>query len=210
MWVALLALQVETVGGADNHGGIAGYTYGTNVTDCTVSGEVTSTAGNQHYGGIVGKAYYYITVTNCENSASISSTYQRIGGIVGYVNGGDNRYENCLNTGSVSGKNYVGSIVGDGASSTTFDKCYYTNNTKPVNGNDRNGTARVFTITSDARIASIATAEDVTVVSKAGTKYYTAGDWTLTLTLQEGLNAIIIKCLSFWAIFYNCNNCYWC
>ena len=183
-----------TVGGADNHGGIAGYTYGTNVTDCTVSGEVTSTAGNQHYGGIVGKAYYYITVTNCENSASISSTYQRIGGIVGYVNGGDNRYENCLNTGSVSGKNYVGSIVGDGASSTTFDKCYYTNNTKPVNGNDRNGTARVFTITGDARIASIATAEDVTVVSKAGTKYYTAGDWTLTLTLQEGLNLVALNC----------------
>ena len=183
-----------TVSGADSHGGIAGYTYGTNVTDCTVSGEVTSTAGNQRYGGIVGKAYYYITVTNCENSASISSTNQYIGGIVGYVNGEDNRYENCLNTGSVSGGSNVGSIAGSAFSSTSYNKCYYTNELKAVKGSDRNGTARVFTITGDEHIASIATAEDVTVVSTAGTKYYTAGDWTLTVTLQDGLNFISMSC----------------
>ena len=183
-----------TVSGADSHGGIAGYTYGTNVTDCTVSGEVTSTAGNQIYGGIVGRAYYYITVTNCENSASISSTYRYIGGIVGNVDGNDNRYENCLNTGSVSGSSNVGSIAGYAFSSAIFDKCYYTNELKAVNNSERNGTARVFTITGDEHIASIATAEDVTVVSTAGTKYYAAGDWTLTLTLQDELNLVSMSC----------------
>ena len=72
------------------------------------------------------------TVTNCYNTGSVTGK-DYVGGVVGYSLL-DSTFTNCYNTGSVTGKDYVGGVVG--CSDSTFTNCY---NTGIVNGNDNVG-----------------------------------------------------------------------
>ena len=95
-------------------GGIAGYTDGGNVENCTneAGGKVL---GLHDLGGIVGRSYRsYSTIKSCTNAAAVVSTDTtaasvHIGGIVGML-GSTNAAEDCTNSGAVTG---VGSVTNE-------------------------------------------------------------------------------------------------
>lgn len=127
---------VENIGVADSNisgrsyiGGVAGYNYGGQVTNCGNSGCITAlymTTSNDevvpeycYAGGVVG---YNCggQVTNCHNSGTITSTGMIIGGVVGYTtqldalaSSTDAVVDGCWNTGSVIGGCYFGGVVGE-------------------------------------------------------------------------------------------------
>ena len=91
-------------------GGIAGRNCGT-LEDCINYGNINTTEIQS--GGIVGNCDYGIVIVkNCQNYGNIGNienNNQSIGGIVGTL---CSTVENCANYGSVSGKTYIGGIVG--------------------------------------------------------------------------------------------------
>ena len=119
---------------AYSYQGLFGYVYGespTNQAEIKNVGVINSNIQGYNYvGGIVGDGYYYLTITNCYNTASVTGSSSYVGGIVGQ--GG--RYltiTNCYNTGivtlnsTVSATSYVGGIVGI-SSNSTITNCYNT------------------------------------------------------------------------------------
>ncbi len=69
--------------------------------------------GNQYVGGIVAEAYN-MTISNCVNYAQVSASVGNVGGIIGH--GHDDEKNacviNCVNYGSITGKDFVGGIAG--------------------------------------------------------------------------------------------------
>lgn len=118
--------------------GLIGYvpiTSETVIEDNTNNGDIVS---NGHYtGGIVGKAEvvtssysdaYVIEFSGNENGGSVTSVGSYIGGLFGFLSG-NKVYStehvvvvsNSSNTGSVTGSNYVGGIVGSGYAQTRLN-----------------------------------------------------------------------------------------
>ncbi len=97
-----------SVSGKNYVGGVVGYNYSGIVTGCIFSGS-GSVSGEWYVGGIAGRNNG--TVKNCYNTGQVngSADSNDVGGVVGLNHG---TVENCYNTVSVSGKNYVGGVVG--------------------------------------------------------------------------------------------------
>ncbi len=91
-------------------GGYAGQAY--SVTNCHNAVPILYTQGGRYVGGIVG--YSNGTLTDCSNEAEISaggSDY--VGGIAGYTTyGGSVTFTLLKNSGAISGKQYVGGLIG--------------------------------------------------------------------------------------------------
>ncbi len=104
-------------GAGESVGGVVGVNTRT-VEDCYNKGTVS---GNSNVGGVVGSSNGTMnTVTNCYNEGNVSGTGERVGGVVGYSNGGT--MTNCYNKGTVSGSSSVGGVVG--SSIGTVTNCY--------------------------------------------------------------------------------------
>lgn len=130
--ITKVSLQNVNISGNNYVGGIVGCsTLSTTISYCNVQGEVS---GTKNVGGIVG---YCVTgsgtntVKSCSNSCSVRAIESHVGGIAGYIYG-YNRYTaeiiNCYNMGSVSGKSYVGGLVGyciNDKYSDLYSKVYY-------------------------------------------------------------------------------------
>ncbi len=67
--------------------------------------------GYQYTGGICGFAKGYSTITYCANIATVYGKMERIGGILGQIDGTSN-INNCINYGLVSAYNFAGGVVG--------------------------------------------------------------------------------------------------
>ena len=132
-------------------GGIIGQVYGaTTIQNCGVQGKIhnTTTANTSVYvGGIVGYQQDKLTLSNCYSNAQIisdsayyASSSSATGGLVGRGSTYAIIAENCYMNGEISGNNYVGGIVGYGASSSS-KKHSYTNvySTAKVSGNKAYG-----------------------------------------------------------------------
>ena len=179
-----------TVAEATYHGGIVGHATSTTITDCTMTGAVSTSVSNDYYGGIVGRAGWDVIFTSCENAAAISGDGERHGGIVGDDDGSSNRFNLCLNTGTVAGTNYVGAIAGQYYWTSNYTNCYYaapctvaalgySGGASNYNGNAERG----YIVTAGDHINNIVAAETGVVTSVlSGKKYYKKGNWTLTLT----------------------------
>ena len=105
-----LTLENVNITGHDNVGGVVGSTDydSSTVTGCTVSGTVS---GNSNVGGVVGY-HYASTVSGCTASGDVTGMGDRVGGVVGY-NFSNGKVNACYHaSGSVSGANYVGGVVG--------------------------------------------------------------------------------------------------
>ncbi len=136
---------IAVTGSKKSIGGILGGTTGKSslaIYDCYNSGEITNTDDLSNVGGIVGRAYTASTtaeaiyIHNCYNVGAISDTegtvqneVYGVGGIVGYLRADASgvavvRY--CYNKSSVSGKIFVGGIVGGGYYNhyLTIEYCY--------------------------------------------------------------------------------------
>ena len=122
---------IKTPAGSSNaysYQGLFGYVYGESSTNQAEIKNVrvinSNIQGYQYVGGIVGDGYYYLTITNCYNTASVTgSSY--VGGIAGYAEY-NTTITNCYNTGDVTGSSRVGGIVGNTGSNLTITNCYNT------------------------------------------------------------------------------------
>ena len=179
-----------TVVEATYHGGIVGHATSTTITDCTMTGAVSTSVSNDYYGGIVGRAGWDVIFTSCENAAAISGDGEKHGGIVGDDDSSSNRYNLCLNTGTVAGTKYVGAIAGEYSWTSNYTNCYYAS---PCTANalgyssgasDYSDRAeRGYIVAAGDHINNIVAAETGVVTSVlSGKKYYKKGNWTLTLT----------------------------
>lgn len=115
----------------DFSGGIVGYNNNGTIEGCTVAGTLTNNSNK--FGGIAGYMKGVNSkIVNCENKASIISTFGcRVGGIVGFAL--DGVVDHCRNTGSFdSGESYyTGGIAGQTSKSSILN-C---GNTGIINGN---------------------------------------------------------------------------
>ena len=182
-----------TASDAGAHGGIVGFATATSITNCTVTGTISTSVSNDNYGGIVGAANYDVVITSCENAANISGDGQNHGGIVGRDYRSSNKFKYCLNTGVVSGNQYVGAIAGQNDSPRDFDHCYYPNQSTikafgySSGSNNYTGHGEVaYVVTLGKNISNIEFAEQTVITSAlTGKKYCAKGDWTLTLTPDQ-------------------------
>ena len=107
-------------------GGLVGINQGT-ISNSENAGPVK---GMMSVGGVAGVNWSNCEINNCVNTGSITSTMMYAGGVVGQMSynvtgGSDTVTENCKNTGSVSGENGIGGIVGGiGGSGCVVTGCY--------------------------------------------------------------------------------------
>lgn len=102
-----------SVTGNDYVGGIAGYTY-SDSSAVKTSYSTGNVSGRNYVGGITG--YVGKLAENCYSASSVAGTGYNVGGVAGFVYGKTNDdyiiVKNCYSTGSVTGGNIVGGIVG--------------------------------------------------------------------------------------------------
>ncbi|HBJ18973.1 MAG TPA: hypothetical protein DDY70_04455 [Clostridiales bacterium] len=157
-------------------GGIAGYisTYkcATAVVNCTVDGRITA---GRYTGGVLGYlSGSYVSVINCANYASVTSTSPAkdvtyTGGIIAFSTG-DNTLMDCYSTGRIKGvrsgstqyKSYAGGIAGFAytddyesyySAGLAVVNCYYTDNITTYDVKTSLGTAKTRDFTFDAAFA---------------------------------------------------------
>ncbi|HSI41301.1 MAG TPA: filamentous hemagglutinin N-terminal domain-containing protein [Xanthobacteraceae bacterium] len=124
------AYATGTVSGRDNVGGLVGYKYGDGVgavTSVTGSSAGATVTGRDLIGGLIGYdriAYGTSTVARSFATGQVSATGQAVGGLVGYTDNsvytpnaqpnaqGVAKITDSYATGAVSGKLYVGGLVG--------------------------------------------------------------------------------------------------
>lgn len=96
-----------------NGGGIVGDALDTQINNCS-----SNVVMDEAYlaGGIVGTAEGRTTINDCQSEAKISGTNTSIGGIVGFIDGGNVVVNHCRFIGTIISDSYkVGGIVGDGS-----------------------------------------------------------------------------------------------
>ena len=118
---------IQQTGNIQNVGGVAGMAYGTSITNCKVTGNITISPYPAYYAGYGGITGYLIgeefhpqaKIVDCINYANINCGQGKyVGGIVGRAETrGDRDYSpveilNCKNYGSIIGGEYSGEIVG--------------------------------------------------------------------------------------------------
>ncbi len=68
--------------------------------------------GYQYIGAIAGRSDSNVTISNCYNSSNITARSSYAGGIAG---SSSTQISRCVNTGTITGSNYAGGIVGSGS-----------------------------------------------------------------------------------------------
>jgi hypothetical protein len=103
-------------------GGLVGYNYFGNLTDCYVTGAVTGTGSSLWVGGLVGYNDRG-SITYCRAGSSVTASGDYVGGLAGYNNYGS--LTACFATGPVTGTtNYVGGLAGNNGTAGTITACY--------------------------------------------------------------------------------------
>ena len=119
----------SNINGRGNVGGLIGYASQSNIINCTSSANVIASA-NHPAGGLVGYADggSSYKISNSVATGSVSGQ-DSTGGLVGYLNV---KLTDSFATGSVTGNNYVGGLVGSTNGNNTFD---YTISNSDATGN---------------------------------------------------------------------------
>lgn len=111
-----------------NGDGLFASVNGATIKNLKVEGTISGTSAN--VGGIVGKTQGKVTITNCSFTGSVSTSKSgssnAAGGIVGRVNAGTLKVENCANHATVTAeKASAAGIIGYGGSNkVTITNCY--------------------------------------------------------------------------------------
>lgn len=101
--------------------GVVNYASGalTTVTGCTNNASVTAITDSTQAGGIVGRCYGSLIITDCTNTGAITTKGNYAAGILAYTIKSDYAtaepvitIDNCTNTGAISGVKGIGGIVG--------------------------------------------------------------------------------------------------
>lgn len=118
----------HTISGLNGSNGLFGFVNGATIKNLKVEGTISGTSAN--VGGIVGKTQGKVTITNCSFTGSVSTSKlgssNAAGGIVGRVNAGTLKVENCANHATVTAeKASAAGIIGYGGSNkVTITNCY--------------------------------------------------------------------------------------
>jgi hypothetical protein len=120
------------ISGLSYVGGIVGWARNIQISNTHTSGSINST-GNWT-GGIAGINYMYSKINNCYSSMIVTSMGANSGGVSG-INDQESEISNSYFTGTITGNNYVGGIVGQNGSSI-LNSCYSIGS---VNGNSNLG-----------------------------------------------------------------------
>ncbi|WNY28388.1 hypothetical protein MmiEs2_05730 [Methanimicrococcus stummii] len=148
-------------------GGLVGCVYNGTFEDCSVSGDVSVTAGYDYAGGLVG----YVEVadfTSCSVSGDVSVTAENdyAGGLVGYVyNNAD--FMSCSVSGDVSvtaGYDYAGGLVGY-VEAADFTSCSVSGDVSVTTGYDFAG-GLVGYVYNNADFMSCSVSGDVSVTAE--------------------------------------------
>ncbi len=120
--VANLRLEDVSLSAGYASGPLAGENYGT-IRNCASSGTVTGT--NQYIGGLVGSNHYG-TISDSSSACNVESDSFYVGGLAGSMEGGS--ISNSRATGTVSGAENVGGLVGlvAATSTATISGCHAT------------------------------------------------------------------------------------
>ena len=111
-----------------NGDGLFASVNGATIKNLKVEGTISGTSAN--VGGIVGKTQGDVTITNCSFTGSVSTSKlgssNAAGGIVGRVNAGTLKVENCANHATVTAeKASAAGIIGHGGTNeVTITNCY--------------------------------------------------------------------------------------
>ena len=92
-------------------GGYVGYGY--SIEKCTNNVNITYNSRGTYVGGIIG--YATNSVKDCTNNGTITTYTNYVGGIAGLLCPGNTYgelYKNLANNGNITGKDYVGGVVG--------------------------------------------------------------------------------------------------
>ena len=118
-----VTVQGATLNGRDYIGSVCGYLTGGTITNChaveTVIGKTGREAQSKYRGGIVGYIIGNTNVTGCTNSGTVSGL-NFLGGIVGQAQ--QATVQRCFNSGAVTGNSSpIGGIVGFANQATVQD-----------------------------------------------------------------------------------------
>ena len=134
--------NVDVTASAQGTGILLGHTNaGLTLDNVSTDNLCSVTSDQQHCGGLIGRFYDIaatladstcnIVISNCVNNATVTSTNERAGGILGSYQNTDSKLEiyNCVNTGAITATNYVGGVVGgsqagDSVSEVSVYDCY--------------------------------------------------------------------------------------
>lgn len=134
--------------GMDNVGGIAGRLTAKRSADIPVRDNTNTgnIAGTSNVGGVFGYVDVYVERSDVEillvrnnNSGMVSASGDNVGGVAGYASGEKSNgtawveFNDCTNTGEVSGMDKVGGIVGNGGD--YLKEVAFCQNTQSVTGN---------------------------------------------------------------------------
>ena len=126
--VTLKDVKIESNNDLSNVGGVAGYSYGGKIENCSVSGSVSGSGNNGSAGGVVGNQIDG-SITGCSSSATVNAG-NIAGGVAGGTYGGATLTA-CYATGDVTlesitsvGSSYAGGVVGDNTNRSTVIACY--------------------------------------------------------------------------------------
>ena len=101
------------------------------IINCVTEAGAVITGTASSIGGIVGHAVYDIQA--CINNATVETTNESVGGIVGYQGAGRLSVEKCINNGSITGTNKIGGILGSSGTSIVRN-CYSTGDVEATKG----------------------------------------------------------------------------
>ena len=182
----LNCINYGTIQGRNYCGGIVGENWGTSISNCVNSGNITS--WGEYVGGIVG-SYLAGDIISCSNDAVIQG-FTFVGGIAGSVESGITMFENCINTGKIvatEANSIVGGIVGQATYATTISSCFVDCDITPIN------TSKVGGIVGNATVAITITycGAKVNVTAAASTvqPFYSA-DSGVTVTCNDSYSLI--------------------
>lgn len=178
-------------------GGIFGYAKKFVMTDCTVYGSLTDaveSSAEKNLGGLIGLVNSQMNrqnvMTGCVNHADISAVGSgsvRAGGLVAF-SGSPLKMEDCLNTGSVSGTQYAGGLVGLRYASDLYIKnsgstgtAAGANSGRLLGGTEKAGDRYLYIVgcgEDDTEVTEVSTLADLQGMTAAG------GVWRLTNDLD--------------------------
>lgn len=153
--VTLKDVKIESDNGVGYAGGVAGWSFGGKIENCSVSGSVSGSGMNGNAGGVVGSQYKG-SITGCSSSATVNAG-STAGGVAGATNNGATLTA-CYATGSVSVENnatnaaYAGGVVGNNGGFSTLKACYAWGS---VTGSKSSGTVYVGGVTGSNDLGTL-------------------------------------------------------
>ena len=127
--IAFVGCDIDDHANGKGMSGLALWSAGTlTIDNVYVGGTIDGKIGN--VGGFVGIVYNgTVTISNCTNACTITSSGNCVGGILGATKktGGTVKIENCLSTADIKGNSQTGGILGKLADGGSGKNVYVTN-----------------------------------------------------------------------------------